>query len=73
MTREEATEKAKEVFGEYGYVFDRKTDNLGVPCQHRHPRYYVGSGSNHYGNGDTWEDAFANVRKIKSAAASEGA
>lgn len=67
MTRDEADVKAKEVFGPYGYAYDRKTDHIGKPCGHRHPRYYVGSGASHYGNGETWEDAFANVRKIGKA------
>jgi len=63
MEREEAEAKAKEVFGPYGYTYDRQTDHIGS-CPGCLPRFYVGSGSNHYGNGETWEDAFANVRKI---------
>jgi hypothetical protein len=64
MTKEQAEAKAKEVFGDDGYVYDRD-ERLGVGTYKRIPRFYVGDGPNHYGNGDTWEDAFAKVRRVR--------
>ncbi len=64
MTKDEAEVKAKEVFGEYGYIYDRD-ERIGKGNYKRIPRFYVGSGSSHYGNGDTWEDAFKNVKKMR--------
>ena len=66
MTTEEAWAKAKKVFGEQGYIYDRD-ERVGVGKYKRIPRFYVGSGSQHYGNGDTWEDAFKNVKRIGKA------
>jgi hypothetical protein len=64
MTADDAAIKAKEVFGEQGYVYDRD-QRVGVGMYKRIPRFYVGSGAQHYGNGDTWEDAFKNVKRIR--------
>ncbi len=64
MTKEQAEAKAKEVFGDHGYVYDRD-ERVGKGGYGPVPRYYVGSGSEHYGNGKTWEEAFANVKKIR--------
>jgi hypothetical protein len=66
MTHTEAAEKAQEVFGRDGYACDREKQ-FGVGKYGKLPRYYVGSGATHYGNGDSWEDAFANVRRVKTA------
>lgn len=64
MNQTEAEVKAKEVFGDQGYVYDRD-ERVGKGCYKRIPRFYVGSGSQHYGNGETWEDAFRNVRRVR--------
>lgn len=64
MDEIQATAKAKEVFGDQGYVYDRD-ERVGPKCYGPLPRYYVGSGSRHYGNGKTWEEAFANVKKFR--------
>ena len=64
MNQEQAKAKAHEVFGEQGYVYDRD-ERIGKDCYKRVPRFYVGSGSQHYGNGETWEDAFANIKRFR--------
>ena len=64
MTQEEAKEKAQVVFGDQGYVYDRH-ERVGEGCYGPLPRFYVGSGQYHYGNGKTWEEAFANVKKFR--------
>ena len=64
MTKEQAEVKAKEFFGDQGYVYDRD-ERVGNGCYKGVPRFYVGSGSEHYGNGATWEDAFKNVKKFR--------
>jgi hypothetical protein len=64
MTKTEAETKAKEVFGEDGYVYDLD-ERVGIGKYNRIPRFYVGSGPAHYGNGKTWEDAFKNVRRTR--------
>ena len=64
MTQEEANAMAKEVFGDQGYVYDRdRTPRSGA--YRNFPRFYVGSGAYHYGNGSTWEEAFKNVKRFR--------
>jgi hypothetical protein len=59
MTEYEADLKIKLLKGPFAYVCDRAKDEdwKGVP-----PRYYVGW-SPCYGNGDTWEEAFADLKR----------
>lgn len=65
MTQEEAKVKAVEVFGDQGYVYDRD-ERVGKGCYgNMVPRFYVGSGSKHYGNGNTWEEAFTNAKRFR--------
>ena len=65
MTEIQAAMKAKEVFGDWGYVYDRD-ERVGLgKYGSKIPRFYVGSGQYHYGNGNTWEEAFANVKKFR--------
>jgi hypothetical protein len=68
MTRQEAEAKAKELWPERGHVFDRVDDGSGVDWGDI-LRYWVGDADDDpvewwSGNGATWEEAFANVRKI---------
>ena len=64
MNQEEAEVKAKEVFGPQGYVYDR--DHIPRSGSYKNfPRFYVGCGAYHYGNGNTWEEAFENVKRFR--------
>ena len=65
MTKEQAWTKAKEVFGPQGYVYDRDERVGKGKYGTRIPRFYVGSGAYHYGNGNTWEEAFTNAKKFR--------
>lgn len=77
MTREEALQEAKRRWGLAGEAFDRLTDNPEVSMDvlnktsRRIGRYWVGSVTGHpdtlYGNGHTWEAAFADAdrRRMK--------
>jgi hypothetical protein len=67
MNEKQADTKAKQLWGPYAYVLDRKNANFGGAEVKRIGRFYVGCptlGDNFpYGNGNTWEAAFENVSK----------
>ena len=68
MTEQEALAKAKTLWGQEAYVLDRDSafDCLGALAKH-YGRFYVGNPSQGYdfpyGNGNSWEEAFQNVKR----------
>lgn len=68
MNEEQALTEAYRRWGQQGMVYDRAkhfNQNGMEDAAKRVGRYWVGTDSFHYGNGNTWEEAFANVNKEK--------
>ena len=67
MDEEKALTEAQRLWGPGAYVFDRETNKYQSTLIKRYGRFYVGNptlvGRFPYGNGDTWEEAFENVKK----------
>ena len=81
MTRQEAKAKALELWPENGHIFDRVDDSKNVSDWRDCLRYWVGTGPKTLadllalkelawisGNGDTWEEAFANAKEVRLGA-----
>ena len=66
MNEEQALAEAQRRWGSEAYVFDRESGELKCDIK-RIGRFYVGCPAlNHrfpYGNGNTWEEAFNNVKR----------
>jgi len=60
-TLQESDALAKKMLGEWAYAHDRVGDRFSSQSL---PRYYVGTGSDLYGNGDTWQAAFEAAVKM---------
>jgi len=58
-----ADEMAKRLFGRMAYAYDRG-DGYTRAYKATIGRYYVGTGSTLYGNGDTWQAAFKDAVKM---------
>jgi hypothetical protein len=71
MTEDEAKREAIRRWGRPGpgmvFTFDRLSDRLGA-ARFKHSletvgRYWVGYSPAHHGNGESWEEAFANLKE----------
>jgi hypothetical protein len=65
MTEKQAQAEAERRWGPQAYVFDRESSDYQSCLIGRFGRFYVGNPALGrgfpYGNGNTWEEAFANV------------
>ena len=62
MTEEQADAKIKELKGPFARAIDRSRKPTDEWPKYGVPRYYVGW-SPCFGNGDTWEEAFDNLKR----------